>query len=243
MNNRPPARRPTNKYGAPQSPSNMATPRNPEPGNSLGLGGLIFMLVVLGGLGWLSMLIFGWGPYDTEPVESVSVITETPVFTEVSNATMTETPHQVVVSTGTSAPSAEPTAAPTLTLAPMPFVLIGEPEYMNSALIRPQLGCEWLVIAGQVWDLQDKPVTGYTLHLLGELGGYEIEQYKITGSETAYGQSGYEFALEGLVLTSSEALYIQLQDRDGAPLSKLVALATYEDCQKNLILVNFKQVR
>lgn len=197
------------------------------------------MLVVLGGLGWLSMLVFGWGPYATALVESASVITETPVFTGTSNATITSMPQFAVISTEIPTP----TMALTPTLASQPYVLIGEPEYMNSALIRPQLGCEWLVIAGQVWNLQDKPVTGYTLHLFGELGGYEIEQYKITGSETAYGQSGYEFALEGLVLTSSEALYIQLQDRDGAPLSKLVALATYEDCQKNLILVNFKQVR
>jgi hypothetical protein len=42
---------------------------------------------------------------------------------------------------------------------------------------------------------------------------------------------------------SEETLYIQLVDENNAPLSHPYLVQTYEDCQKNLILVNFKQVR
>jgi hypothetical protein len=114
---------------------------------------------------------------------------------------------------------------------------------MSSNLIRPSLGCEWLIIAGQVWDLQDAPLKGLTLHLYGELAGYTIDRYSLTGSAPDYGESGYEFLLENLVVNSQEALFIQLVDSNGIPFSHPYALETFNDCQKNLILVNFKQVR
>ena len=51
------------------------------------------------------------------------------------------------------------------------------------------------------------------------------------------------FTLEDLVVTSTDGLQIQLVDTNGLPLSLAYKLQTYEDCQRNLILVNFKQVR
>jgi hypothetical protein len=123
-------------------------------------------------------------------------------------------------------------------------VLIGEPEWMNNALIRPGLSCDYLIIAGQVWDLQDIPVTdSATVHLYGTLGGFTIDRFALPGSALVYGESGYEFVLEGLVVDSVNSLEIRLEDTNGLPLSAAYGLQTYEDCQKNLILVNFKQVR
>lgn len=121
----------------------------------------------------------------------------------------------------------------------------GEPEAVPSAMIRPKLGCEWLVIAGQVWDLQGDPITGLTLHLFGEVNGYAIDQFVLTGAEEAivYGESGYEFALENQVVDSDGSLFIQLVDTNQLSLSLPYALQTFDDCQRNLILVNFKQVR
>jgi hypothetical protein len=58
-----------------------------------------------------------------------------------------------------------------------------------------------------------------------------------------YGQSGFEFVLKGLVVDSETALEIQLEDADGSPLSSPYDIQTYQDCQRNLILVNFKKVR
>ncbi len=114
---------------------------------------------------------------------------------------------------------------------------------MSSALIRPSLGCDWLVIAGQVWNLQDAPVKGLSLHLFGELDGYAIDRLSLTGSAPDYGQSGYEFQLENLTVDSQDTLFIQLFDANGNAISHPYGLETFNDCQKNLILVNFKQVR
>ena len=223
----------------------MATPRRPEPPKKTGFFGFIFMIGILGGLVWLGMLIFELGPYKPE---------STPVLTPAANETLvvSQTPFSLATDpfapTGTMTPTFAPTLTPTITQTQtrevLPFVLFGEQETMSSALIRPQLDCDWLVIAGQVWDLQGDPVTdSVSVHLFGELNGYEIDQYRSPGTEEAYGESGYEFALEGFVLDSAESLYIQLVDADNFPLSNPYLLQTYEDCQQNLILVNFKQVR
>jgi len=162
------------------------------------------------------------------------------VETHSSVPTQTATP----VLTATTVPSLTPTFTSTPTPEVYPFILIGEPEMMNNALIRPGLSCEYLIIAGQVWDLQDVPVTdSATIHLYGSLAGFTIDRYALPGTAQVYGESGYEFVLEGLVVDSLESLTIRLEDTNGLPLSTGYAIETFEDCQKNLILVNFKQVR
>lgn len=219
----------------------MATPRRPQPPKKSGFLAVLFVFGIFGGLVWLMMLIFGWGPYTTDEMKpsptSISLIGlgNTPTLSPTERLTAT--------STITITPSLTPSVTPSPTLELLPFVLIGEPETMSSALLRPSLGCEWLIIAGQVWDLQDAPVLGLTLHLYGELDGFAIDQYALTGSATDYGESGYEFTLENLVVASQDALFIQLVDTNGIPFSHPYALETFNDCQKNLILVNFKQVR
>jgi hypothetical protein len=140
------------------------------------------------------------------------------------------------------------TLIPTITVTPtpeiLPFILFGEPEPMSSAVIRPQLDCDWLVIAGQVWDLQGEAATdSVSVHLFGELNGFAVDEFRHPGAEKAYGESGYEFALEGFVVDSEDSLYIQLVDANNVPLSNPYLLQTFNDCQMNLILVNFKQVR
>ncbi len=227
----------------------MATPRRPEPPQRMGFFGLVFILLVLGGVIWLAMLIFGWGPYQTEsPPETpmAAVTTESPLLLISPSSTIT--PSASPGPTQTATQTATHTLTPTLTLTPTPevypFVLIGEPEMMSNALIRPGLSCEYLIIAGQVWDLQDVPVTdSATIHLYGSLGGFTIDRYALPGAALVYGESGYEFVLEGLVVDSVESLTIRLEDTNGLPLSAEYPIQTFEDCQKNLILVNFKQVR
>ncbi len=239
MSSQPPSRRSQSRYNTGKNLPSMATPRRPEPPKKVGFGGVLFVLLVLAGIVWLLMLIFGWGPYKSEGG------TVTPTAT----GTLSTATQEMAVVTETEAPAATftPTEAPTVTLTPtlepLPFTLFGEAETWNSDLLRPNLGCDWLVIAGQVWDLKGEPVTGLTLHLYGELAGYTIDRFMITGSATTYGESGYEFALEGMVVDSTYSLYIQLVDTNGLALSHPYAIQTYEDCQQNLILINFKQVR
>jgi len=238
-----PRKKPSNKnrYGNPRHLPSMATPRSPRPPKRGGFLGFLFIIGFLGGIAWLMMFIFGLGPYSTP-----SQPTETPTLNVIlapSPSSPSATQTLTSVPTSTPTPTLTPTITQTPTLELRPFILMGEPETMSSALIRPQLGCEWLVIAGQVWDLQDAPVTGLTLHLYGELDGYTIDRFILTGSATDYGESGYEFALENMLVDSEDSLFIQLVDTNALPLSHPYALQTFDDCQRNLILVNFKQVR
>lgn len=221
----------------------MATPRRPQEPRKSNTLAVIFAIGILGGAIWLIMLIFGLGPYAIEPVRTTRTLTPTDILisgvTQAPAGLITSTP----TLTPTFAPEITPTATPSPTLALLPYILIGEPEYMSSALIRPSLGCDWLVIAGQVWNLQDAPVKGLSLHLFGELDGYAIDRLSLTGSAPDYGQSGYEFQLENLTVDSQDTLFIQLFDANGNAISHPYGLETFNDCQKNLILVNFKQVR
>lgn len=200
------------------------------------------MLGILGGLVWLAMLVLGIGPYHVEgPTMTPSATeTHTPSLTQ----STTEGPTSTVAPTNTITPTATNTETPTPTPELRPFIMAGEQETMSSEMIpQQQLGCDWLVIAGQVWDLGDAPVTGLTLHLYGELGGYTINRFVLSGSALAYGESGYQFELQNLVIDSQDSLFIQLVDTNGIPLSHPYAIQTYDDCNKNLILINFKQVR
>jgi hypothetical protein len=221
----------------------MATPRRPQQPKKSGFFSVVFLIGIVGGIVWLTMLIFGWGPYTSEVINPTPSLTAISIFTSGSTVTPSQTIPQTTTVTQTLTPTFTPTLTPSPTLELMPFILIGEPEWLSSALIRPSLGCEWLIIAGQVWDLQDVPVQGLTLHLFGELDGYEIERFSLTGSATTYGESGFEFTLENVLVDSQDSLFIQLVDSNGIPFSHPYALETFNDCQKNLILVNFKQVR
>lgn len=200
------------------------------------------MLGVLGGLVWLAMLVLGIGPYHVEgptmTPSPTSSRTLRPATLTSSGPTSTLSPTLTLTSTAT------PTKTPSPTPELRPFIMAGEPETMSSEMIpQQQLGCDWLVIAGQVWDLGDAPVTGLTLRLYGELGGFTIERIVLSGSALAYGESGYQFELKNLVVDSQNSLFIQLVDTNGIPLSNPYAIQTYNDCNKNLILINFKQVR
>lgn len=220
----------------------MATPRRPEQPKKGGLLGVLFVLGILGGGVWLLMVIFGWGPYQSDPLAETVVMTETPFEFVLSTSTRAGSPSLIV----TDSPTQDVNFTPTGTFTPelFPFILDGQPEAITSDLIRPQLGCDYLVIAGQVWDLQGDPVLGSAqVHLFGSLGGYEIDEISEPGSAAVYGQSGYEFIFKGLVLDSETALTIQLEDDTSGQLSSPYFIQTYKDCQRNLILVNFKKVR
>ncbi len=241
MKNQTNPRRPNRTTGRDNRPSlpSMATPRRPEPPPKMGLLGFLLILGILAGLIWLIMLLSGLGPYKVDaPTPTVSrPITQSGEDTVTVGGIMTNTATPSPMLSLTLTPTPSPTSEP------MPFRLKGEPEALNSDLIRPELGCDWLIIGGQVRDLQEAPVTDLTIHLYGEIGGYTVDRVTLSGNAPGYGESGYEFTLQDLVVDSDGTLFIQLVDNNGQALSDPYPLQTYEDCQKNLILVNFHQVR
>jgi len=123
------------------------------------------------------------------------------------------------------------------------FKIQNEANAINGEIFKPDLGCGWAGVAGQVFDLQGRPVKGIRVWLRGSLNGYQVDMLGLTLDSSPYGPSGFEFTLADSPVASSGKLYVQLLDQAGIPISDKVYFDTYADCEKNLILINFKQVR
>jgi hypothetical protein len=183
--------------------------------------------------------------------------------------TVTPTPRQILPATWTPvvAPTLEPTQPPkpSATLPPleeptattegventtsdMPFVLHdGNPQYIPN-LYHSDLGCNWMGIGGQVLSLNGAPVTGVVIKLGGQIAGQVLDEdfFTISGIATQYGPAGYEFDLTKFVsgpTASSASLWVQLLDQASLPMSDKIYFDTFEDCDKNTIIIYFKQVR
>lgn len=89
-------------------------------------------------------------------------------------------------------------------------------------------------------DAKNSPIIGQVIVLRGTLDGKTIEQQTVSGINKPYGESGFEFVL-GNVPVSSSTLYVQLVDLNGLPLSDRISVPTSTDCTKNLVLVRFKK--
>jgi hypothetical protein len=104
-------------------------------------------------------------------------------------------------------------------------------------------GCNWIGVAGQVFGLNGAPIQNLILHLEGLWNGTAVSSEALTGSAGHYGPAGYEFILGTQTLDSTQTLWIQVMDGALKQVSPRVYLNTYNDCARNLILVNFVQVR
>ena len=183
---------------------------------------------------------------DTVTVTSTKVIfppTWTPTFT--LSPTDTSTPRPLTptltvtqpifsTSTATSTPADRPD---------MPFTILGSPEAVASTVTHPGADCNWMGVGGQALDMQNAPIVGTTVELGGRLGSSPIFMLSLTGTALQYGTAGYEFTLSDHPIVSVKTLWVQLLDQAGLPLSNQVYFNTYNDCQKNLVLITFKQVR
>jgi hypothetical protein len=125
-----------------------------------------------------------------------------------------------------------------------PFQLQGDPTGMKSTIFKPNSNCSWLGVAGNVYDLQGRPVQGIIVQMGGSYNYQKIQEaFTLTGLARSYGESGYEFTIANVITQSSRTIWIQLVDQAAIPLSAKIYFDTYADCNRNLILINFKQVR
>jgi hypothetical protein len=203
---------------------------------------IVILLVLLGALDILPPL-FRAAPVvnPTETPTPSATVTTPAQATFTRTAPPTQTPSPTVTATLTATPS--PSATPTPTKKPMPFVMRGTPQALPHKLFHPQYACEdYLFIGGQVWDLQDAPITGLVVHLSGSYGGASVDLDAETGSAPVYGPSGYEFALINQQIAEDQ-LFIELRNTEGKPLSEPTFLTISPECDSNLIIVNYKQVR
>ncbi len=149
--------------------------------------------------------------------------------------TMTFTVSPVPTETATEGPT------PTSTVYSVYPYIMDTTSVISGETFHAGEGCK-LWVAGQTLDLKRAPIVGITV----QLGGYlqkTISQFSLTGTALQYGQAGYEFTIADETSPSTHALWVQLLDQTGIPLSARIYFDTFDDCQKNLILINFRQVK
>ena len=240
--NRPPVRR-TSPAARP-----MAVPIEPPKKSagcgSIGAGVLLLLLVLV-----VLLMLLGILP---NPLEAKPTATNLPAgltsepspnveMTPTWSATPTQT--QTLEPTATHTPEPTSTYTPTPTEKPMPFVIKGTPEGYPNSMFFPQYDCEeYLFIGGEVLDLREAPVFDLTIKLGGTYGGSLVDLTSLSGEVTVYGESGFGFVIENQRIRESD-LTIQLFDANGEALSALTYLSITGNCDSNLLLVNYKQVR
>ncbi len=130
-----------------------------------------------------------------------------------------------------------PTPTRTATLAQYPFTLQpGSPTYLQNFINTS--GCNWFGFVGRAFGLNGNPVLNLTVHLEG--GGINADT--VTGSgPSALGPGSYQFPISDHPIETSNTYQIQLRNNTGTNLSDVYSIATYGDCSKNLVMINFIQ--
>ena len=104
-------------------------------------------------------------------------------------------------------------------------------NYANNA------GCNWLGVAGQVFDLAGQPVSGGAYMIWVTEGGVNYQTF--TGGALAYGPSGWEVYLFDRPRVATHR--IQLFTPSGTPVSEVYEFSTLASCNHNLVIINFVQ--
>ncbi len=152
--------------------------------------------------------------------------------------TVTATTESMPITTATMTPGTEDPVE-----GDYSFTMQAAPSAVRSVTFKPETGCNWQGVAGQVVDMQGRHLVNIGIILKGTYDGKTISTQSITGTHTEYGESGYEFQLSDSPIRSIGLLSLQLVDQAGLPLSDLVVFDTFDTCDKNLVLINFRQIK
>ncbi|MFO8036514.1 MAG: hypothetical protein R6U57_07810 [Anaerolineales bacterium] len=210
--------------------------------------GLVFLMIFFNPQSGLNPL-----PPTTMPA-LVPTFTASPTPKEVLPPTWTPTLSPTLPPTETPGPTDTP-LPPTIEPSPTPtaqassdksFVLqVDSPKYMEN-FAHEESGCQWLGVAGQVFDEEGNPLDDILVSVKGTLGGEEINRFIFTGLVEEYvedyGEGAYEVELADAPIASQGALYIQLfEQTNDLALSDKIYFDTYDSCDRNLIIINFVQ--
>lgn len=123
------------------------------------------------------------------------------------------------------------------------FSIKSRPENINASLFNQEHTCNWMGVAGQAFDIQGRPIPGITVQVSGPLHGKTIQFLSMTGSALSYGEGGYEIFLDDKPEDTMGEFDIRLVDQLGRGLSPRYSFNTYNSCEKNLAIINFKQIK
>lgn len=223
---------------------------------------ILTVLVLLSALciGIVFLMIF------INPNNSLNPLKPIPVDTKISLPTSTSTPRQLpptwtptptltpaptntprptITLVPTSTPFGAPTdtPGPTNTPGPMSFELQpGDPQAIPARVYHPGIGCNFMGISGQALDVRNNAVEGMVVQLSGTLEGRLFEtQFTLTGLVVS-SDGRYEFTIADHPIASKQTLWVQLLDQSGLiAMSDKITFDTYDDCERNLIIINFRQ--
>jgi hypothetical protein len=205
---------------------------------------------------WLSLFLFlaGCRFLPAKTLTPVPLETEVTLNSPGTVASSTITITQTITPYSTIQPAYTLTSSPlpTFTITPqalstathLPYQLqISSPVYIKN-FNHPDSGCYWLGVAGQVFNVDGKPIENLVVVIKGKLGEKIINSVMLTGLEEAkaYGPGGYEILLNDKVIGSTKSLVIYVNDLQGNLVAPVTEFDTFADCNKNLIIINFKAI-
>ncbi|MFH2103444.1 MAG: hypothetical protein ABIJ39_08855 [Chloroflexota bacterium] len=228
-------------------------------------GVMLLGVLCLGGF-FLSIFINPYQAFNPFPPAPLPTLVQYPTATSTlipRAATWTPSPTIVPLPTRTRAPEWTPipsntpfslglgtqstgegdttlTPGPTSTSMPVTVNI----SYLNSTTYHPDSACNWMGVAGLAVDKNNNPILYLTVHLSGMLNDQQVDYYSLTGTATNYGPSGFEFVLGNQPVASTGTIWIQLLDgQSNLPLTEKVYIDTYNDCERNLVLIRFQRIR
>ncbi len=139
---------------------------------------------------------------------------------------------------GMITPSVTPTGT-TPTTSPTPMPASAVITYQASTEFHPAENCDWLGVGGKVLDADGTPLQFQEILMGGSLEGKTISYFTLSGTASAYGQSGFELILGDHPIASTQTLWIQLLDNTAKPLTDRIFIDTYDTCTQNLVMVVF----
>ncbi len=178
------------------------------------------------------------------------VLTHTPSPTPKAVLPPTWTPTSSPTVTATETPMPTDTPIPTPENSPVPTADLesgttfgmqsGSPTYEIN-VFHPDSGCDWLGVAGQIFDNDGLPVSGILIEAGGTINGQAVTGLTLSGMAPDYGEGGYELTLSNSPASSNGEVWIQLLDQANLPLSEEIYFQTFDSCDSNLVKINFEQ--
>ncbi|TAK12441.1 MAG: hypothetical protein EPO32_09110 [Anaerolineae bacterium] len=100
-------------------------------------------------------------------------------------------------------------------------------------------GCSAMYVGGSVSDTNGSPAIFWLVRMTGSFG--TVDAY--SGSNPAYGVSGYEIEIAAPQNTTGQVFMQIIDDLTGEAVSDLIIIDTKSSCSQNLILLNWTQTR
>lgn len=142
-------------------------------------------------------------------------------------------------------PTAPPLATPPLPVpiatqaASAPYAIqLGSPRYLR-AFDHAEAGCQWFGVAGQVLDAGGNGAGDVAVFVSGSLDGLSIQRAALTTDQSPFGPGGYEILLADHASSTPQTMTLQLYNTQSQPLSDPVKVVVPNQCDQNLLLVNF----